>query len=59
MVVDRQQGALKKMKEAGLKRDPLVIYNLLDLTYVFGKRGVWPAESVTQVEREIQEHQFF
>ena len=58
IVVERQQGALKRMAEAGFKKKPVVIYYLLDLTFVFRELEVWPAQAVAQVEKEIAEHQF-
>ena len=57
ILVDRQQGAVRRMIEHGYKK-PIVIFNLLDLTFVFGQQGTWPTEAVAQVEKEIAEHQF-
>jgi len=54
--VDRQQGALIKLAEAGLTSIE-VIYNLLDITFAFGELGLWPQSAVTAVENEIKAHQ--
>jgi len=56
ILVDRQQGALENMRKRGFSKVH-VLWNLLDLTYVFGKTGLWPEEAVAQVEQEIKEHQ--
>jgi len=56
IVVDRQQGAVANLRKKGFKRVH-VLYNLLDLTFIFGEVGIWPKEAVAQVEREIKEHQ--
>ena len=57
ILVDRQQGALKRMSDRGFKK-PLVMYNLLDLTFLFARLGEWPGSAVKKVEREIADHQF-
>lgn len=46
--VDRQQGAIKNMKKAGYKNTE-VIFNLLDITYVYRKLGLWSSESIKKV----------
>lgn len=56
ILVDRQQGAIERMKQAGMTR-LTVIFNLLDMTYLFGRFGVWPSDAVERVEREIKEFQ--
>ena len=55
--VDRQQGAVARLKAAGFKRI-VVCYNLLDITFVYGELGIWPTYAVEQVESEIAAHQF-
>lgn len=57
ILVDRQQGAIKRMMEKGYKK-PIVMFNLLDLAYVFEKLEIWPGSIVAKVEREIADHQF-
>ncbi len=54
--VDRQQGAVERLKRLGFNR--LVVgYNLLDITFAFGELGLWPKSAVQSVENEIREHQ--
>ncbi len=55
--IDRQQGALRRLEEAGLSR-VLVAYHLLDVTFAFGEMGLWPKGAVKAVEQEIEAHQF-
>ena len=55
--IDRQQGAVPRLKAAGFERVE-VIYNLLDLTFAFGELGLWPKSAVAAVEAEIKAHQF-
>lgn len=55
--IDRQQGALRRLEEAGFNR-VLVAYNLLDVTFAFGEMGLWPKTAVQAVEQEIEAHQF-
>ena len=55
--IDRQQGAVERLKQAGFGR-VVVAYNLLDLTFVYGELGLWPKETVQAVEKEIAAHQF-
>jgi len=55
--IDRQQGALPRLKAAGFRRVH-VVYNLLDITFAFGELGLWPKSTVAAVEKEIAEHQF-
>jgi orotate phosphoribosyltransferase len=57
ILVDRQQGAVKRMIERGFQ-NPIIIYNLLDLTHIFKALEVWPPEAIQQVEEEIHQHQF-
>lgn len=55
--VDRQQGALERLRSLGFER--LVVgFNLLDLTYALGDMKLWPRASVRAVEEEIAAHQF-
>ncbi len=54
--VDRQQGAVERLKRLGFER--LVVgYRLLDVTFAFGELGLWPKSAVQAVEEEIREHQ--
>lgn len=55
--VDRQQGAIARLKNAGFTRI-VVGYNLLDLTFAFGELKLWPKAAVKAVENEIRQHQF-
>lgn len=55
--IDRQQGAVARLKAAGFKR-VVVCYNLLDVTFLYGEMGIWPKGAVKQVEEEIKAHQF-
>ncbi|MBI2003821.1 MAG: hypothetical protein HYS78_02510 [Parcubacteria group bacterium] len=55
--IDRQQGASKLLRKAGYKK-PEIIFNLLDITYVYRKLGLWSPESIKKVEDEIKAHQF-
>jgi orotate phosphoribosyltransferase len=55
--IDRQQGAIPRLKAAGF-RSVIVVYNLLDITFAFGEMGMWPKDAVKAVEEEIAAHQF-
>jgi orotate phosphoribosyltransferase len=55
--IDRQQGAVRRLAEAGFNR-VLVAYQLLDVTYAFGEMEFWPKSAVTAVQDEIEAHQF-
>lgn len=55
--IDRQQGAIQRLKQVGFNRI-VVAYDLLDLAYAYGELGLWPKETVQAVEREIAAHQF-
>jgi len=57
VLVDRQQGGIKKMEEGGFKRVH-VIYRLLDISFALGEFRLWPKEVVSRVEEEIRAHQF-
>lgn len=54
--VDRQQGGVKKIQEAGFKQ-VVVLYNLLDIVFTFSKLGLWTLEKVSAVREEIEAHQ--
>jgi orotate phosphoribosyltransferase len=54
--IDRQQGAIKRLREAGYTRIE-VGYNLLDITFAYGAMGLWPKSAVKAVEEEIKAHQ--
>lgn len=54
--IDRQQGGVKKMQDGGFKQVE-VIFNLLDITYVYRQFGLWSPEAVERVETEIRAHQ--
>ncbi len=56
ILVDRQQGALDRLKGVGF-RSVNVMYNLLDLTFAFGELGLWDKSAVRAVEDEIRAHQ--
>lgn len=55
--VDRQQGGVKKIEQAGFARI-VVVYRLLDLAFAFGELKLWPKNRVRSVEKEIEAHQF-
>jgi len=55
--VDRQQGGIKKLEEAGFKKI-VVAYRLLDLVFIFGEFGLWSKDQVKAVEEEISANQF-
>lgn len=55
--IDRQQGAISRLRAAGFKRI-VVCYNLLDITFIYSEFGLWPKETVRRVEEEIKAHQF-
>ncbi len=55
--VDRQQGGIKKLEEAGFRKI-VVAYNLLDLVFIFGELGLWSKNQVKAVEDEISANQF-
>ncbi|MDP2641944.1 MAG: hypothetical protein Q8P21_01470 [bacterium] len=55
--VDRQQGALQRLKNEGFE-DVRVVFNLLDLTFAFGELELWPKSAIARVEEEIRAHQF-
>ncbi|MDO8567060.1 MAG: hypothetical protein Q7R58_02835 [bacterium] len=55
--IDRQQGAVARLKTASFKR-VVVCYNMLDITFVYGELGIWPKAVVKLVEKEIADHQF-
>lgn len=54
---DRQQGAIKRLKDAGFEKI-VVVFELLDITFAYGEMGLWPKSAVAAVEEEIQAHQF-
>jgi orotate phosphoribosyltransferase len=56
IVVDRQQGGIRKMEEHGFKRI-VVVYYLLDIAFAMGELKLWPKEVVGQVDAEIKAHQ--
>ena len=56
ILVDRQQGAVERLKRLGFER-LVVAYNLLDITFAFGELGLWPKSAVQAVEEEIKAHQ--
>ncbi len=55
--IDRQQGGVERLATAGYGRIE-VAFNLLDITFVLGELGVWPATVIESVEAEIKAHQF-
>ena len=57
IAVDRQQGGIKRMEEAGFNRI-VVAYNLLDIAYAMGELDLWPKTVVKSVKEEIAAHQF-
>ena len=57
ILVDRQQGAVKRLQRVGFRRI-VVVFNLLDIAYAFGELKIWPQEAVQKVKEEIKAHQF-
>jgi len=57
ILVDRQQGGVKRMEQAGFKRIVVAFY-LLDLAFAMGEIKNWPKSVVRLVEEEIKAHQF-
>lgn len=57
ILIDRQQGAVKRLLAAGFERI-VVGYHLLDITYLFRELRIWPANVLKLVEQEIAAHQF-
>lgn len=55
--IDRQQGAVPRLKAAGFEK-VVVVYDLLDITFAYGEMGLWPKSAVAAVEEEIKAHQF-
>jgi len=55
--IDRQQGGPQRLVEHGFRR-PEVIYNLLDITFVYRELELWSKEAINQIEEEIKAHQF-
>lgn len=55
VVVDRQQGGIKRMEQAGFSTI-VVAYYLLDLTFAFRELNLWPKGAVQAVEEEIKAH---
>lgn len=53
--VDRQQGAVEKLHEAGFN-NIYVMYKLLDITFVFQELRLWPRAAADKVEKEIRAH---
>ncbi len=56
IVVDRQQGGIRRMEQAGFSRI-VVAYYLLDIIHAFGEMKLWPQARVQAVEEEIKTHQ--
>jgi len=55
--IDRQQGGVRRLHEAGFKR-VVTAFNLLDLTHAYVQLGIWPADMADSVAEEIAAHQF-
>lgn len=55
--IDRQQGAVPRLKAAGFER-VIVVYNLLDIASAFVQMKLWPESAAVAVEEEIKAHQF-
>ncbi len=55
--VDREQGAVARLKSAGFSRVP-VCYFLLDIAFAYRELRLWPNDVVSKVEEEIKAHQF-
>jgi orotate phosphoribosyltransferase len=54
--VDRQQGAVRRLKDEGFEKI-IVVFELLDVTFAFGEMDLWPKTAVASVEEEIKAHQ--
>lgn len=57
ILIDRQQGAVPRLKAAGF-REVIVVYNLLDITHAFVQMDLWQESTAVAVEEEIKAHQF-
>lgn len=55
--VDRQQGAVPRLRAAGFDQVH-VVFDLLDLTYVFVELKLWSKSVASAVEEEIRANQF-
>lgn len=55
--IDREQGAIQRLKQAGFNRIA-VAYKLLDIVYALGQLSLWPDCRIKEVEEEIRATQF-
>jgi|GEM_PF-840126 len=56
ILVDRGQGAIKKLTDAGYRIK--VLYHLLDIVSAFVHLNLWKPEQMQSVKAEIETHQF-
>lgn len=52
VLLDRQEGGVKKMEEMGFKQ-VVAVYKFLDIVSTFGELGLWPKDRVEAVEELI------
>lgn len=56
--IDRGQGGIQKLEQAGFQRIT-VVYHLLDLVHAFGELDLWSEERVRKAEEEIKPASLF
>ncbi|MBI4709277.1 MAG: hypothetical protein HY764_03690 [Candidatus Portnoybacteria bacterium] len=52
ILIDRQQGGVKNMREAGFLKI-IIVYNLSDIVYTFGEMKLWTKDRVRAAAEEI------
>lgn len=58
IVIDRNQGGVRRLASLGLFERIVVMYNLLDIVFAFGELKLWLPETVKTIEEEIRTNQF-
>lgn len=53
IVIDRNQGGVRRLKRLGLFERIVVMYNLLDIIFAFGELKLWAPEAVRTIKEEI------
>jgi orotate phosphoribosyltransferase len=57
ILVDRQQGAISRLEQAGFQH-LTVVYRLLDIVFAYTQMRIWPKETFKAIEEEIRVNQF-